>query len=82
MFLTAFDICQNVMYILLYCYAFNNKQPEGMPYMTTLKFNNYAAADQFASKSGVLNPTRPYKRTIWKDGVQIIVWCVTLAYGL
>lgn len=49
--------------------------------MTTLKFNDYAAADQFANKSGILNPTRPYKRTVWKDGVQIIVWCVTLAYG-
>jgi hypothetical protein len=51
------------------------------PYMTTLKFNDYDAALQFSSKSGVLHPTRPYKRTIWKDGVQIIVWCVTLAYG-
>jgi hypothetical protein len=45
---------------------------------TTMKFNSYNAAIAFAKGSGLLNPSKPYKRVIHNaDGTQVI-WCVTL----
>lgn len=44
----------------------------------TMKFRNFQAAEEFASKSGKYG-SRPYRRLIWIDGVQVPIWCVTLA---
>ena len=45
----------------------------------TMKFSSYNAAIDFSSKSGLLKPSKPYKRLVWKDGNQVPVWCVTLS---
>jgi hypothetical protein len=50
-------------------------------FQNTMKFDKYETALQFAEKSGILGGTRPYKRLVWKDGHQVVMWCVTLAKG-
>lgn len=47
-------------------------------FLTTMKFSSYNAAIAFANQSGMLNPTKPYKRLAWKNDEQVLVWCVTL----
>lgn len=47
--------------------------------VTTMKFETYNAAIDFASKGGMFKPSKPYKRLITKDGSVHPVWCVTLA---
>ena len=47
--------------------------------VTTMKFDTYNAAIDFASKGGMFKPSKPYKRLITKDGTVHPVWCVTLA---
>jgi len=47
--------------------------------LQTMKFRTYNAAIDFASKSGLLKPTKPYKRTMYINGSLEPVWCVTLA---
>lgn len=44
----------------------------------TMKFATYNAAIAFARGSGLLNPSKPYKRTLHIDGDIKIVWCVTM----
>lgn len=45
----------------------------------TMKFKDYAAANAFVTKSGaMLAGARPYKRTMWIDGCQVSIWCVTM----
>lgn len=45
----------------------------------TMKFKDFAAAQAFVTKSGaMLADTRPYKRTMWVDGKQVSIWCVTM----
>lgn len=47
--------------------------------VTTMMFESYNAAIDFASKGGMFKPSKPYKRMITKDGSIHPVWCVTLA---
>lgn len=46
--------------------------------VVTMKFNSYNAAVDFFKRSGMLQPSKPYKRHIFKDDEIVQVWCVTL----
>lgn len=47
--------------------------------LQTMKFATYNAAIAFTTKSGLLKPTKPYKRMMIVNGTITPVWCVTLS---
>lgn len=56
-------------------YKLNRPQEE---LTVTHKFNSYNAAIAFQSGTGLLNPSKPYKRMLCVNGAIVPVWCVTL----
>lgn len=44
----------------------------------TMKFATYNAAIAFARGSGLLNPSKPYKRIMNINGEIKPIWCVTM----
>jgi hypothetical protein len=46
--------------------------------MATMKFASYNEAIQFSKQSGMLQASKPYKRTAYKDGETVVIWCVTM----
>lgn len=46
--------------------------------VVTMKFKSYNAAVDFAKRSGMLQPSKPYKRNIYQDGELTQIWCVTM----
>ena len=46
--------------------------------LTTMQFDTYNDAINFASNGGLFKPTKPYKRMISTDTGFLPVWCVTL----
>lgn len=50
------------------------------PAVITMKFDTYNAAIDFATKSGMMKASKPYKRTLHINGEVKIVWCVTMPH--
>lgn len=51
---------------------------QASPCVIAMRFNSYNAAVQFAQGSGLLNPSKPYKRMLQINGSIVPVWHVTL----
>ena len=45
-----------------------------------MKFRNFQAADELSKRFGKYG-SRPYRRLIWIEGVQVPIWCVTITAG-
>lgn len=58
--------------------AVYRKNPAKSALTVSMKFRTYNEAVQFSRASGMLHASKPFKRTGFKDGEQVIYWCVSM----
>lgn len=58
--------------------AVYRKNPAKSALTMSMKFRTYNEAVQFSRASGMLQASKPYKRTGFKDGEQIVFWCISM----